>query len=1056
MSDTERLHSWIARASFPEERLRCRAFAAADEQDAVVVEDRCASWEAVFAPGDSAAASAEELAALKTALLRARGLTEAEWRDGLRDYVVRAPQYLPAWAATFIELQHRWHAAPCAPAAATAPPGKPHLLLTAVWAECSRAWTQARRDELRAAGIILTDAAVDDLLEYLTLRLATPVFAVLSAWPGARAGDGDNGNGDRWRFLRAFAFWENAFDRQPILAHVIGHLTHLWRTSTAEMLMRFKTDAPRLRDAGVLRAAGGDSGGAITVSRLRCGLGDPHRGGRSVAIIETDCGDVVYKPKDLAGTRAAGRLLRELFDAQPAHGKFVPLAPEFLRRRGYGWERRVVARECDSTAEVETFYRRLGAWLFLLQLLNGNDFWYDNLIACGDMPTFIDYETVVGNSVARHFFGSEKHERGAPVDEHVEMFYQMQLIGILPLLMPGAVDASLADGIDISVVTKPGKQSIPFPKDNGTVGGFHDDFEASDYAPFYRGQFQDMNDYLEHFIDGYRRMAALLESTAGRAALQRFRRRIKRARFRHIVIDTWSCYALLRAVFSGCRTDGVRAAILLDGVCVRFCRYPRRVVEGLRRDAWRNDVPLFEMQSDSLKLFNTADDATQADFFSDTALAKIIRNRVYLRQEIDRQARHIKALFSTRPDHPRRRWRPAGGDSTATAAAKVAKDSTATAAAKVAKQELLELAQQTGAQLAADLNRVDALRGYLAIGRAQLNNIRALQPLPTDYHGAAGAVVFLAQLRHYRGVDVAAIAEIDAALARCGRYLLDDAAPRMLPFDARGMAEGGGALSNCGGKLTALCSLAQTQTELDFDATQTIARMMNQHLDNLTAGKTLCADARHGVSGLLCRFPDLARLFAADTVAAWLAHILSAVESNALQLSPPQTDAYRKYADALSPAHDMKNLDHMMRTHWPKLITHAGYRKLQRFIADHGAVKSASTVDTPSPQPLRDLRCETLLDRAYHFLSAGRDGDGELRAQFQRHLAELIAHRRISGRWFPDQWADDSFLPGAIHGQADIGLLLLSASRGENLNPFRMPAPAAAGDHATQHRPNGD
>jgi len=142
MSDTERLHSWIARASFPEERLRCRAFAAADEQDAVVVEDRCASWEAVFAPGDSAAASAEELAALKTALLRARGLTETEWRDGLRDYVVRAPEYLPAWAATFIELQHRWHAEPCAPAAATAPPGKPHLLLTAVWAECSRAWTQ--------------------------------------------------------------------------------------------------------------------------------------------------------------------------------------------------------------------------------------------------------------------------------------------------------------------------------------------------------------------------------------------------------------------------------------------------------------------------------------------------------------------------------------------------------------------------------------------------------------------------------------------------------------------------------------------------------------------------------------------------------------------------------------------------------------------------------------------------------------------------------------------------------------------------------------------------
>lgn len=1002
-----RLHGWIARAAFPEERWQSPAFAAADAQEAVVVADRRASWEAVFAGDD--AESAARLAALKTDLLRARGVTEAEWRLGLRDYVVCAPADLPAWAATFIELYRGWRGE-------SATPGKPHLLLTAVWAESSRAWAQARADEMRAAGLRLTDAAVDDLLEYLTLRLATPVFAVWSSWPGAwpggAGGDGDNGDnqgGDRWRFLRDLEFWDNAFDRQPILAHIIGHLTHLWRAATAEMLARLASDAPRLRAAGFLRA--GD--GKVTVLRLRCGLGDPHRGGRSVAIVETDCGDVVYKPKDLAGTRATGELLREL---HAAHPEFTPLAPAFLRRRGYGWERRVRARECDSKAQVETFYRRLGGWLFLLQLLNGNDFWYDNLIACADMPFFIDYETVLGNSFTAPF----AEQRGRPVGEQVEMFYQMQLIGILPLLMPGAVDGALADGIDISVATRPGKQPIPFPK---IAGGVHDDFEASDYAPFYRGEFQDMNGYLDEFIAGYRGLAAAIESPAGRAALQLFRRRIKRARFRHIVIDTWSCYALLHTVFGNCRTDGARAAIFLDAVCARYRKYPRRVIEGIRRDVWRNDVPLFEMQADSLKLFNTAGDATEEDFFADTALAKTTRNRAYLRAHLDAQVARIKALFSTRPDRPRRR-RPS------------------VRAAPVSPAEMLDLAQQTGAQLAADLNRVDNLHDYLAIGRAQLNNIQAVQPLPADGHGAAGAVVFLAALRCQPDANSAArhaIERIDSALARCGRHLAE---ARITAFE-RGPDSG--VLSAFGGQLLALGRLARAPTAAGFDAAAAARRMLDGHLEALSPAASLCADYRHGVCGLLYCLLELAPLFAADTATAWLARILSAIERKPLQPHPPQTESYRQFADAFSPPPHMRAIDRMMRLRWPAFTAHAGYRKLRRMIAASAAPAAPAPA---SPKSLRDMPSEKLLDRAYCLLAAGdRDnaGDhgnaGDWRAPFDRHLAELVARRRASGRWFPDRWADDCFWPGAVHGQGDIGLLLLSAARGANLNPYRAPAP---------------
>jgi len=1055
-SSSARLHGWIARASLPEERLRCAAFAAADEQDAVVVGDRCASWEALFA-GDGEAESTVKLARLKTRLLRARGVAESEWRLGMRDVVVCAADELPAWAVVFIELYRCWQATPSLAATAAAPAGKPYLLLTAVWAAQRRAWVESKRAELKTAGIILTDTAVDDLLEYLNLRLATPVFSVLRAWPKPWPADAANDGGDRWRFLRRLTFWQTAFDRQPILTHIIGHLTQLWQAATAEMLSRFKTDLPRLRDAELLRA-----GDTVTVLRLRCGLGDPHRGGRSVAIVETDCGDVVYKPKDLAGTRATGRLLRELHEAD---AMCAPLAPAFLYRRGYGWEQCVRARECESVREVETFYRRLGGWLFLLQLLNGNDFWYDNLIACADMPFFIDYETVVGNNLTLPFA-----DRRAPLDASVARFYQMQMVGILPLQMPGAVDGSLADGIDISVATRPGKQAIPFPT-SGAFGGFHDDFEASDYAPFYRGEFQDMNEHFARFIDGYRRMAARIESPAGRAALQNFRRRIRRARFRHIVIDTWSCYALLGSLFGESGADGARAAIALDAVCARFSHYPSCVVDGLRRDLWRNDVPLFELQADGLRLFNAAGEATD-DFFADSALTIIARNRVYLRDNLTAQVARIKALFSTRPDNPRRRWRDGDGDSDGDSDGEGDGDGDGVdavdASATITTADCLAVAWQIGAKLAADLNRADKLQNCLAIGRAQRNNIRALQPLPADYHGAAGAVVFLARLRHdvdshpkAKVADDGDVADaIDTALSRCGRHLLG--APRMA-FLQRGVVTSG-ALSLFGGKLLALCRLARAGVDAGFDTAAAVDKLMNAHLDDLNAATLLYADERHGVSGLLARLPELALLHSANTVTAWLARILDIIESKALQFCPPQTESYKRYADAFWPAHNTA-VERVMQSHWRNFTSHAGYRKLQRMNAEHAPATIDNTIDTT--EALRDMRSEALLDRAYRLLARAhrddgdggvhRDGDGDsgdggahrdsgddgdgnnARAQLHRHLAELIARRRATGRCFADRWADDEFTPGAVYGAADLGLLLLSANARANLNPFRMP-----------------
>ena len=1014
--DASRLYRWIARASFPEERLRCKAFTVAERQDEVVLESRRKSWNALFDSDVDSESAKEEV-------LRRRGLSRAQWEACLRDVEVTAPEHLPDWAATFIDLYRRRQRHGVAEA--KRPADNPYLRLPAAWAESCRPWVGAQQDKLRAAGIELAEQGVDDLLEHLLYRLTTPLFAVLRSYPGALPADG-GGTG-------SLDFWQQAFDRQPILVKIIGDLVRHWQIATEEMLDRFAADLPQLR-ARFLRGKEAQPGGGIVILRLPCGLGDPHRGGRSVAIFETDCGEVVYKPKDLLGTRATGELLREL---HREHGEFVPLAPEFLYCRGYGWEQRIARRDCGTLPEVETFYRRLGGWLFLVQLLNGNDFWYDNLIACADMPYFIDYETVVGNSLF-----APKAARGQ--SEHLEQFRQMGVIGILPMLMPGSMDDSPEDGIDISVMTPPGKQRVPFRKGERAGAADADEwfgsFEAGDYAPFYRGEFQDINAFFDVFIDGYKRMGALLDAQEGAAsaALQKFYRRIKQARFRHIIVDTWQCYALLDEFFYNCRTDGVRATIALDSFFARFKWYPTPIVEGIRHDIWRNDVPLFEMQTDSLRVFNTSGAATETDFFQKTAWDRITRNHAYLPAELERQVVHIKALFSTRPDNPRRAWRLDGA--TATGAPKPKPQPK-----PVAREALLVLARETGAQLASRINRRGALRDWLAIGRAQLNNVRVPQPLPRDFNGCSGVVVFLALLRQYDTERK----ENSAALRKCHPYLMDDINGI---YPLRDVLPHCGVISRFGSRLVALCRLARVEAELRGDGNPPAAdieKLMDDLLNDMRGADSLCADYRHGIGGLLYRFGELEPFFSGEKLTEWMEQILALAGAKPLRVSPAQTAAYRRYADALLPdaAHGMVWVDGYMQARWSPLAAHPGYLKLQRLVAS-GDDADARTATQPAPpaedytdEALSALRGETAMDCAYHLLAGA--GDDASRATLDRLIAELVARRHISRRWFPDRWADDGFCPGAIHGQADMGLLLLSVYERKNLNPFRAPAGAS-------------
>jgi len=162
-----------------------------------------------------------------------------------------------------------------------------------------------------------------------------------------------------------------------------------WVEASAEMLRRWQADASALVQAFGPRAAG-------QPVELKTGLGDPHRGGRTVARLRFASGlELYYKPRSLGLDQAYAALLAQLRDDRAPDGLRVDLQlPALLARPGYGWVEGIVGRPAADAAEVERYFERGGALLCLAHLLDITDCHSGNVIAVGDQPVLIDLETV--------------------------------------------------------------------------------------------------------------------------------------------------------------------------------------------------------------------------------------------------------------------------------------------------------------------------------------------------------------------------------------------------------------------------------------------------------------------------------------------------------------------------------------------------------------------------------------------------------------------------------------------------------------------------------------
>lgn len=366
--------------------------------------------------------------------------------------------------------------------------------------------------------------------------------------------------------------WEKRIGMYPALAHAMGRVTADWIADLARLLSLATADRGEI----ARNFFGCDDPGVL--HRIECGLGDPHMGGRSVAILHFERGSVVFKPKDIRIADAVGRIARNIEDASLA-------APSLLLRDGYAWEKRYEVGPIAHAREADSFYRSLGGWLSLLQTLGAIDFWFDNLIAEGHVARFVDFETAV----------QPPHEfpngfRPLVGDGDVLVRYSPFGVGILPLLFPvrPGVDPS-----DISCLARPGKHRTPL------LGRDGEDFlswEETCFAPRYEnGAYADSSDHFEAFEEGYLRVAHELGRPNAQRRILDILESVSEARIRIIPIDTWTCYrAIGRSLAPRFLSNAVWREIELHALVPHQKEFIGPTREAAVRDLRRIDIPFFQ------------------------------------------------------------------------------------------------------------------------------------------------------------------------------------------------------------------------------------------------------------------------------------------------------------------------------------------------------------------------------------------------------------------------------------------------------------------------------
>lgn len=291
------------------------------------------------------------------------------------------------------------------------------------------------------------------------------------------------------------------FADKPVLLRLTATITRQWIDTTAELINRLATDIHEIK------ASLTHSSENVKAHAIGGDLSDPHNFGHSVQIITfEDHSKVVYKPKDLGLDIAWCELIEKFNASRPP----VDLKPvKTISCHEYGWTEFIPHTGCESQADIALFYRRSGAWLAIFHLLASSDMHYENILAHGAHPVPIDLEMILQASMPEAEQSTPKTE--AQIETNRRVANSVLMVGMLP---------SYAKTPNNKVFDAGGLNAVKSTAPIGTWKSVNTDgmrwMQAPDTSseipnvPHINGQYAQLGDYLDEFIEGFEQYALFL------------------------------------------------------------------------------------------------------------------------------------------------------------------------------------------------------------------------------------------------------------------------------------------------------------------------------------------------------------------------------------------------------------------------------------------------------------------------------------------------------------------------------------------------------------------
>ena len=291
------------------------------------------------------------------------------------------------------------------------------------------------------------------------------------------------------------------YEEKPVLLRLTATIVRQWIDTTAELMTRLHYDISEIK-AVITQSASNVKVQAITTE-----LSDPHNFGHSVRIITfEDQTRLVYKPKDLRLDVAWHDLIIILNASSPP----IDLKPvKTIACHEYGWTEFIDHASCESTNDVELFYRRSGAWLSVFHLFASSDMHFENILACGAHPVPIDLEMILQASTPEA--AQEVPETAAQIQASQRVVNSVLMVGMLP---------SYAKSPDNKIFDAGGLNALKGSMPVGVWKNINTDAmrwthvpnisTESPNIPHVKGQYAQLGDYLPAFIKGFEQYSHFL------------------------------------------------------------------------------------------------------------------------------------------------------------------------------------------------------------------------------------------------------------------------------------------------------------------------------------------------------------------------------------------------------------------------------------------------------------------------------------------------------------------------------------------------------------------